>query len=85
MLFLLSAETTNDEGGEDFQEAARVALSFLRQSKEWLEKRFGKLKYDPWVDEIDTYLFIPTVSIKNCGGSIGAGFTGRVWWIDVML
>ena len=69
MLFLLSAETTNDEGGEDFQEAARVALAFLRQSKEWLEKRFGKLKYDPWVQKIDTYLFVPNVSTRYRGSS----------------
>ena len=75
---------TNNESGEDFQEAARVALSFLRQSKEWLERRFGKLKYDPWVDKIDTYLFIPNVSTRYHGSSIGAAFTGG-WWIEVVL
>ena len=76
MLSRMSANTSDNVGGEDFREAARVALSFLRQSKAWLERRFGKFKYDPWAQDIDTHLFIPTVSSENCGGSIGAAFTG---------
>ena len=76
MICTIAANTSGDESGEDFQDAAHVARSFLRMSKAWLEERFGKLKHDPWDDKKDTYLFVPAVSYRNSGSSIGAAMTG---------
>ena len=72
----ISANTSGDASGEEFQRAAHVARSFLRLSKDWLQQRFGRLKHDPWDDTKDTYLFVPKVSYVNCGSSVGAAFTG---------
>ena len=76
MVYGNSAYLSGNLSGEDFQGAAHVARSFLRMSKAWLEERFGKLKHDPWDDKKDTYLFVPAVSYRNGGSSIGAAMTG---------
>ena len=64
----MSAHMPDGELGRNFKEAAFIARSFLRQSRQWLIDRFGELKYDPCQDEeLDTYLMLPAVSFQNSG------------------
>ena len=71
------ANTGDGAEGEDFQDSATVAQSFLRQTRDWLKARFGDFKYDPDRKDIEIYLFIPGISHRHSGGSIGAAFTGE--------